>query len=181
MKDVEVIERIRKGDESALDYLYKKHYKMLTNLIMKNNGTPDEAKDIYQEALIVFWEKASSGELILTSKISTYLYSICQNLWRKELERKSKLSHDAVEKGDDSHNQYEQQERIKVILEAIDSLGDTCKKILSYHYFDKRSMSEIAELLGFANADTVKSKKYKCKQELEKRIKLQYKPSDFLD
>lgn len=181
MKDSEVLRKIQQGDETALDYLYKKHYKMMLNLVLKNNGSEDEAKDIFQDSLIVFWQKAVSGDLVLTSKISTYLYSICQNLWRKELERKTRYGTQTTEKSDDSHLQAEKQERINTILKSIDSLGDTCKQILTYHYFDKLSMQKISELLGFANADTVKSKKYKCKQELEKIIKSQYKSSDFLD
>ena len=34
---------------------------------------------MYQDALIVFWQKAISGNLKITAKISTYLYSICKN------------------------------------------------------------------------------------------------------
>ena len=94
MKDNEVLVKISKGEEDALDYLYKKYYRMMTNLVLKNNGTEQEAKDIFQDALIVFWQKAASGNLVLTSKISTFLYSICLNLWRKELERKSRLIHE---------------------------------------------------------------------------------------
>ena len=53
MKDSEVLNKISKGEESALDYLYKKYYRMMTNLVIKNNGTEQEAKDIYQDALMV--------------------------------------------------------------------------------------------------------------------------------
>ncbi len=42
-------------------------------------------------------------------------------------------------------------------------------------------MQDIAEKLGFANADTAKTKKYKCKKELDKLIKEKYQSSDFLD
>ena len=67
MKDSEVLDRIGRGDERALDYLYKKHYRMMVNVVMKNNGTEIEAQDIYQEALVAFWQKAASGKLVLTS------------------------------------------------------------------------------------------------------------------
>ena len=56
--DEDILERIRKGDERAIDFLYKKHYRMMVNMIIKNNGSEEEAKDIFQEALIVFWKKA---------------------------------------------------------------------------------------------------------------------------
>jgi RNA polymerase sigma factor (sigma-70 family) len=179
MTDSEVLKRIRNGDESALDYLYKKNYKMMTKIVLNNNGSEDEAKDIFQEALIVFWQKAVSGNLVLSSKISTYIYSICQNLWRKELERKSRLSDE--ERDLPELDEADRIERIKVINECIEKLGETCRKILTYYYFDDLSMQDIAKVMGFANADTAKTKKYKCKKELDNLVKSLYKASDFLD
>ncbi len=179
MRDSEILEKIRKGDESALDYLYKKNFKMMTKLVINNNGTEDEAKDIYQEALIVFWQKVISGNLTLSSKISTFLYSICQNLWRKELERKSRMSNE--EKDTEEELDFDQQERIEIVNRCINQLGETCRRILTYYYFDSLSMHDIADLLGFANADTAKTKKYKCKKELDELIKTKYKASDFMD
>jgi RNA polymerase sigma factor (sigma-70 family) len=179
MNESDIIERIKKGDEAALDYLYKKNYRMMVKMITKNNGTEEEARDIYQDALIVVWQKFLDPEFVLTSKISTFLYSICQNLWRKELERKSKLTSEVVERKDDFD--VDKKERIEIINKCINDLGETCRNILTYYYFDNLSMNDIAEKMGFANADTAKTKKYKCKQELDKKIKTLYTESDFLD
>jgi RNA polymerase sigma factor (sigma-70 family) len=179
MKDSEILSRINRGDESALDYLYKKYYRMMVKLVMSNSGSEQEAKDIFQDALVVFWQKAASGKLILTSKISTFLYSICLNLWRKELDRKSRLSNE--EKDEAQYPDDDRQERIKIINECINALGDNCKKILTYYYFDGLSMNDIADKLGYANTDTAKTKKYKCKKKLDDLIKSKYKASDFLD
>jgi len=68
---------------------------MMTKLVVTNSGPEEEARDVTQDALVVFWQKARSGNLVLTSKISTYVYSLCQNLWRKELDRKKRLSNEA--------------------------------------------------------------------------------------
>ncbi len=179
MKDSEILAKISKGDEATLDYLYKKHYRMMTRMVISNNGTEDEAKDIYQEALLVFWQKAISGNLVLTSKISTFLYSICLNLWRKELERKSKYGDEV--RDSEEYQQHEKNERIRIIHECIDALGDSCRKILTYYYFDGMSMNDIAQKLGFANTDTAKTKKYKCKKRLDSLIKTKYSAKDFLD
>ncbi len=179
MKDSEILERIQKGDERALDYLYKQHFKMMSNLVIKGGGTMDEAKDVYQEALVAFWQKAVSGKLVLTSKISTFLYSICQNQWRKELDRKSRLSNEEVEKGDKPD--WDEPERAKIIAECIEELGETCKKILTYYYFDGMNMTEIAEKMNFANTDTAKTKKYKCKMKLDALVKERYTENDFFD
>jgi RNA polymerase sigma factor (sigma-70 family) len=179
MKDSEILEKISRGDEKALEYLYKKYYRMMIKLVISNNGSEQEGKDIYQEALIVFWQKAMSGNFTLTSKISTYLYSICLNLWRKELDRKSKLSNE--EKDGTEYLDEDLQERMKIIQECIEQLGDNCKKILMYYYFDGMSMKDISEKLGLANTDTAKTKKYKCKKRLDQLIKTKYSASDFLD
>ncbi|HAR19419.1 MAG TPA: RNA polymerase subunit sigma [Cytophagales bacterium] len=179
MNDQEILDRIKKGDEAALDYLYKKNYKMMVNMIIKNNGSEDEAKDVYQEALLAFWTKAASGKMEMTSKISTYLYSICQNLWRKELSRKSKLTNE--QKDGPQPDKSEETERAKIINKCLNELGETCKKILYYFYYDELSMEDIAEKMGFANADTAKTKKYKCKKELDKLVKSRYSTQDFLD
>jgi RNA polymerase sigma factor (sigma-70 family) len=179
MKDSDILERISRGDEKALDYLYRKYYKMMTNLILKNNGTEQEAKDVYQDALIVFWQKVVSNQLVLTSKISTYLYSVCLNLWRKELERKSRLSNE--EKDGTIYLEQEQEEKSRIIRQCIEELGDTCKKVLMYYYFDDMSMKDIADKLDMANTETVKTKKYKCKKRLDQLIRKKYSESDFLD
>ena len=179
MKDSEVITKIGEGDESAIDFLYQKYYKMMVNMIIKNNGTEEEARDIFQDALIVFWQKVRSNNLVLTSKISTYLYSICRNLWLKELEHKKRLSYE--EKDDIQNLTIESEERKKIIHQCIRDLGETCQKVLTLYYFDGLSMKEIAKELAFSNADTAKTKKYKCKKALDKLEKEKYSIEDFID
>lgn len=78
-------------------------------------------------------------------------------------------------------NDFETRERMEIINKCINSLGETCRKVLMYYYFDNLSMTDIAEKLGFANADTAKTKKYKCKKELDELIRSKYKATDFLD
>lgn len=179
MRDEKILDLIEKGDETAIDVLYQNHYRMMVKMIVRNNGTEDNAKDIFQDALIIFWQKVRNKELTLTSKISTYLYSVCQNLWRKELTRKAKESKEEV---DSAYTvDYEQEERVNAIRKCVESMGETCKNVLTLYYFDGLSMNEIAERMGFSNSNTAKTKKYKCKQELDKIVKKQYKQTDFFD
>lgn len=178
-KEREIFERICKGDERALEQIYKKYYRMMTKMVITNSGTEDEARDIYQDALIVFWQKSTSGKLMLTSKISTYIYSICQNLWRKELDRKKRFSHEEKDVAVVIDNDVK--ERNRIIGECLDRLDETCKRILMYFYFEEMSMQDIADKLGFANTDTTKTKKYKCKKKLDELVRTLYSERDFLD
>lgn len=179
MNDLQAIELIKTGNETGLRYLYKKYYRMMVKMIVSNNGSEYEAKDIFQDALIVVWQKFQDNDFELTAKISTYIYSICQNLWRKELDRKSRLS--SEEKEDYETPAYDQEERAKIIRDCINELGPTCRQVLMYHYFDGLSMEDLAEKMGFANTDTAKTKKYKCKKKLDDLVRSKYSASDFLD
>ncbi|MEM6643235.1 MAG: sigma-70 family RNA polymerase sigma factor [Bacteroidota bacterium] len=179
MKDSEILQRISKGDEQVLDYLYKKYYGMMTRVVLSNSGSEEEAKDVYQEALVAFWQKAAKGDLVLTSKISTYLYSICLNQWRKELDKKSRRQEEEVDEG--YYQSYESEERSKIVHACIEELGEVCRKVLTHYYFDGMNMQEIAAKLDFANTDTAKTKKYKCKKKLDQLIKNRYSTEDFFD
>tara|TARA_A100000164_G_scaffold280132_1_gene252434 strand:- start:135 stop:674 length:540 start_codon:yes stop_codon:yes gene_type:complete len=177
MTEQQILDHISRGDESALDYLYKKYYPMMTKMVLKNNGTVEEANDVYQDALIVFWQKAISGNLKITAKISTYLYSICKNCWLKELNRKKRLSYTEheVSMAEPNHEDI----MSKVVQDAMEVLGDPCKSVLIYYYFNQMSMSEIADRMNYSNANTVKAKKYKCKKRLDVLIKKNYNQEDF--
>ena len=58
---------------------------MVQTFILNNSGTSDDAKDIFQEAMIVLYEKVRSGSFELNCQIKTYVYSVCRRLWLKRL------------------------------------------------------------------------------------------------
>ena len=60
---------------------------MVQAFILNNNGTYDDARDIFQEAMITLYEKAKSESFVLTSQIKTYIYSVCKRLWLKRLQQ----------------------------------------------------------------------------------------------
>ena len=68
---------------------------------------------------------------------------------------------------------------LKVVHDAMELLGDPCKSVLIYYYFNQMSMSEIADRMNYSNANTVKVKKYKCKKRLDVLIKKKYSQEDF--
>jgi DNA-directed RNA polymerase specialized sigma24 family protein len=83
--DSEVIIGILNNSDSVLKKLYLAYFPMVLQLVLNNNGDEDEAKDIYQEAIIVLYNKVKRGDFELSSKLKTYIYSICRRLWLKRL------------------------------------------------------------------------------------------------
>jgi RNA polymerase sigma factor (sigma-70 family) len=172
--DNEVILGILNNSESALKRLYIAYFPMVLQLIINNNGNEDDAKDIYQEAIIVLYNKVKAGDFELSSKLKTYIYSICRRLWLKRLTQLNRYGgdirdfqeylpvEDEVEEHNDRDIQFDKMDS------ALKLLGEPCKTIMEDFYIYNRSMQEICERFGYTNADNAKTQKYKCLQRLKK-------------
>ena len=87
-----LLQGLARNDKKAVETIYKDNYTSIQSLIINNNGTADDAKDIFQEAMIVLYEKARSGSFELNCLIKTYLYSVSRRLWLKRLQQSSRYS-----------------------------------------------------------------------------------------
>jgi RNA polymerase sigma factor (sigma-70 family) len=172
--DSEIVLGILNNSEIILKKLYTTYFPMILQLVINNNGNEDDAKDIYQEAIIVLYNKVKSGEFELSSKLKTYIYSVCRRLWLKRLSQMNRYGgdirdfeeylpvDDEVEIHNDRDIQFNKMEA------ALQLLGEPCKTIMEDFYIHNRSMQEICERFGYTNADNAKTQKYKCLQRLKK-------------
>lgn len=174
--DSELLEGMRKGDSAAVSFIYKSCYPSVSHMILNNKGTEDQAKDIFQEAVIVLYDKITRDEgFELSSKLSTFLYAICRRLWLKQLNRRN-LSLDSIEQDNldipdisEALEDHEAEEmKFNQMDVAMNKLGEPCATILKDFYINKKSMQEISVELGYSNADNAKNQKYKCLQRLKK-------------
>jgi len=174
--DMELLEGMRKGENSAIADIYKTCYPSVSHMILNNKGTEDEAKDIFQEAMIVLYDKITQAEgFELSSKLNTFLYAICRRLWLKQLNRRNlsldSIDHENLDIPDmDSALESHEAEEVKFnqMEAAMANLGEPCASILKEFYIKKKSMQEICDQLGYTNADNAKNQKYKCLQRLKK-------------
>jgi RNA polymerase sigma factor (sigma-70 family) len=174
--DADIIEGILRNDDAALSRLYKLHFPTVLFFVQSNSGTEDDAKDIFQEAVIVFYEKLKAGQLELNCQIKTYLYSICRRLWLKRLSRSSRFSNGLVEDTEaelapveEETTQAEENElKFSAMGSALEKLGEPCKTLLEDFYIRSMGMPEITEKFGYTNADSAKNQKYKCLMRLKK-------------
>src|SRR5215471_4412310 len=82
-----LLKALANNDPKAAETIYKDNFNMVLAFILNNNGSYDEARDIFQEAMITLYQKAKSDSFVLTSQIKTYVYSICRRLWLKRLQQ----------------------------------------------------------------------------------------------
>jgi len=162
------------NDTKAVETIYKENFAMIQSFIINNNGTYDDARDIFQEAIITLYEKAKSESFVLTCLIKTYLYSVCRRLWLKRLQQmgryvaQSDILEETVAVEDDIAIHEKRNADFAIMDRAMNSLGEPCKSLLESYYLQKKAMHEIAADFGYTNADNAKNQKYKCLMRLKK-------------
>jgi len=181
LQEKELLKGLAKNDKRAAETIYKDNYNMVQSLIISNNGSADDARDIFQETMIVLYEKARSGQFELNCQLKTYLYSVSRRLWLKRLQqmqryhgRVERMAETVpVEEEIETHEQRNMQ--FRAMEDSLMSLGEPCKSLLEAYYLQKRSMTEIAASFGYTNADNAKNQKYKCLNRLKKLFFAQHK------
>lgn len=147
---------------------------MVRSLILSNSGTEPEAKDVYQEAVIAFYERLQDHNFQLNCKIKTYLYAVCRRLWLKRLAEKKKYhgkidEHETFIGVEAEVDDVEQKEReFHQMKESLEGLGEPCRSIITDFYIGNLSMEDITVKFNYTNSDNAKNQKYKCLQRLKK-------------
>ncbi len=176
-----LLQGLARSDKKAVETIYRENFNMIQSLIINNSGSADDAKDIFQEAMIVLYEKVRSGTFELNCQIRTYVYSVCRRLWLKRLQQPTRYSPEiadiesTVPVEDEIEDHEKRNAEFEMMDKAIDSLGEPCRSLLEAYYLQKKSMQEIAAGFGYTNADNAKTQKYKCLMRLKKIFFSQYK------
>ncbi|WP_411893640.1 RNA polymerase sigma factor [Winogradskyella sp. A2] len=172
------IEAIKANNQVVLRSLYHANYPKIELLILKNSGTKDHAKDIYQDAFLAVWQNIKQDKFIPKSEssINGYLYTIAKNKWMDVLRSQgykktiiaSQISYfePSEQENNDINDDILKDERLQDVMQAFRNLGEACKNLLSKFYFEKLSMNDIANELQLDSAST-RNKKYRCMQKLK--------------
>lgn len=179
-----LLKGLAQNDSKAVETLYKSHFTMIQHFVENNNGSFDDARDIFQEAMIALYEKVQLDSFVLTCQIKTYLFSICKHLWLKRLQQMGKYSSPLSAQEESisveiDMGQIEKKDAAFAIMDrALYSLGEPCKSLLEGYYLNKKGMQELASQFGYTNADNAKNQKYKCLMRLKKLFFAQYNIGD---
>ena len=172
-----IVDAININDEKTLKVLYVSNFRKVEALVLKNSGTTEQAKDLYQEAFITVWKNVKKNKFLPKNEtaINGYLYTIAKYKWMDYLRSpayKKRDSYHAINEtasqiaSAESENEYvEHDKKLSLAMEAFEELGEACKSLLTRFYFEKKSMKEIADELQLDAAST-RNKKYRCMQKL---------------
>ena len=175
-----LLQGLASNDKKAIETIYKENYNMVQALVINNNGSSEDAKDIFQEAMIVLYEKVQTGSFELNCQIKTFVYSVSRRIWLKRLLQQNRVTlsdgnEEVVSVDEEVEDHEKRNAEFSMMEKAMGGLGEPCKSLLEAFYLQKRSMQEISVSFGYTNAENAKNQKYKCLMRLKKLFFSQYK------
>ena len=172
MKDHQILELIKDSKhDKAIKALFK-FFPSVRKIVKQYKGNQQDAEDIFQEGLIIFYQKVELSDFVLTSSVQTYLVAICKNLMREKQRKQARFSSSEINfEIEESEYDEAQESKFLLIEETLKKLGEKCMQILQLYYFDKRSMNEIATKLEYTSVNSAKNQKYKCLERARKMVK----------
>lgn len=167
----EIITGLKSRDNEAYEILYKFYYPSVENFICKNNGSKDDAKDVFQETILVLLAKVPKEDFVLRSSLKTYIFAISSNLWLKRLRDTKKIvktelnmyekylsDYEEAEKNDIEANQS----RIEKVLNVFKKVSAKCKVLLTAIFYDEKNIEAVTKEFQYTNKHNAQNQKFKC-------------------
>lgn len=176
----QLIKHIKAGNDALVDQLYENYRGAFIQWLNQHfKATEHEAIDIFQDAIIIFYRNIISGKVDhLNSSIKTYLFAIGKHLWLKRFHKKQRTSYieelpDISYEGWDTKiiQTIESADQRARLERALNQLGDKCKQLLVLAYFHQYSTEALQHEFDYNSPDVVRTKKYRCLNQLRKLLK----------
>ena len=177
MDDNKILELLKMGKHNKAFLNLYKNYSQVEKLILSKGGSKEDAKDVFQEALIIFYEKVRNTDFKLTAAIGTYLYSVSRFLWKDEfIKRKGQQTVDlsfefTSEEEIELQKALKREVKFKQIEHVLTQLGDKCLRLLKLFYYEGLSMKIIASKVGLKSEKIAKNQKYKCLERAKLKVR----------
>lgn len=157
--------------EELITGLYLNAFPTVAAFVSKMGGTYEQASDVFQEAIVVYYESVIvAGKTIETSE-KAYLMGISKHLWYRENRRSVQnrvLTMLDQEIADEIRSSVPSTVKLLTFLEAA---GEKCMEMLKAFYYDKLSLNSIADRFGFSSIRSATVQKYKCIEKVRAEVK----------
>ncbi len=176
-KDQDIIRSIKNGDDrKALEDIYKSMLPKIKKLVNVGAEREEDAKDILQEALLVFYKQVMTNKFDEKYEIAGFIYTVAKNLWLNQIKKNQRfvqLNESSVADIKDTNilDQITLEEREALVKKLFDQLEDKCKQLLTYSLFEGLNMKEVAEKTGHTSANAATVAMHRCKKYLMEQVK----------
>jgi len=158
----------------TLTQLYRRAFPAVQRLVRRQGGSAEDAQDVFQDALVVLYEQAVAGTLVLTASASTYLVGVSRHLWQHELRRRARLPHEPLP--DDpgpllADAPAAEEPASFAVLDYVQQLGDKCRAVLLAFYYFQQPLTQIAAAHGYRSVRSATVQKFKCLERLREKVR----------
>jgi RNA polymerase sigma factor (sigma-70 family) len=163
------------SDSKTIKAIYEDNFYKVKSFVTKNSGQQQDAEDIFQKALMQLAVRYKKEKFEIKSSFEAYLFSVCKNLWRRELNKsKFRVTNNAIiELKDDNQDialAVLEQKRWELFSESLELISENCKQILKL-FFAKTSYAEIRDKFNYNSETVVRQRVFKCKNSLKEYVK----------
>jgi RNA polymerase sigma factor (sigma-70 family) len=161
--------------QTDIDYraIYTSCFPMVRSMVLKNSGSMEDARDIFQESIIILYQNCEKEKFHLSVSTCTYLYSIARNKWLKHIRDHGRISN--LNSMDDWQDENlsafddEKKQKQRLLMKYFHKLGDKCQLILKL-FFDGKPGEQITKEFGFASYEYYRVAKNRCTENLKNKI-----------
>jgi len=169
------IEEKQSSREALFMKLYQEAFPLVARHVSKMGGSFDEAKDIFQDALVVYYEKVQVSGLTLKHREKAYLFGIAKYLWIKRYkENSNNISLDSLglvfNEGTDLADAVYEEVSSPKLMRLLQQAGQKCMQLLSAFYYEKLDMETLAERFGFSGPRSATAQKFKCLEKVKETV-----------
>jgi RNA polymerase sigma factor (sigma-70 family) len=180
--DIELVNLLKEDHNETLGILYKRHKNYCINFMKSMFKDHEELKDIYHDAVMVFYEKINTPGFELTCSIQTYLNTVCRNQILKRYNHSKRYRIEGYEENNDILNSITDtlvevddinNDRVRVmkkVFEIMKSKSSRCYEILMRFWYKNQKMDQIATAMDFAGSDSAKNQKARCQKEFKNEV-----------
>lgn len=182
MIDHDYAEQAGKAREKLFLTLYQRAFPLVAQYISKRGGSFEAAKDVFQDALVIYYEKVLTAEDAHVQNEAVYILGIARHLWLKKCRKDQPSTTLDHPEADVRVEEAAENPSTPKLLRFLETAGKKCMDMLRAFYYDKLPLADIAQSFGYSGIRSATVQKYKCIEKVRDTVKeksLRYE--DFLE
>ena len=168
-----LIRRIAQGDQLAMRMLFGRHRVPLYRWFLRLAGDEALAEDLLSDVFLDVWRQAATFES--RSSVSTWLLAIARHKAlsarrrRPDAELDEKIVSTVADPADDPEVVLQKKTRADLLRRCLARLSPVHGEVIDLVYFHGKSVKEVAEIVGIAEA-TVKTRMFYARKNLAELV-----------